>query len=207
MKDDGRREVKNALMNILFFPGLGSLRSGRRVAGASQLLLFLAGNALVLTWFFKVISQYYALMFGDEKPQSVAWIGECGGVLVVISWLWSCVTSLSLFGEASKPAPVPPRLSSTVNHVAPSPQARPASAALPGWQSDGQVISRTYEFADFAAAMVFVNAVAALAEQTQHHPDIDVRWNKVTLALTTHDAGGLTEKDFALAAACDACLP
>ncbi|MDR3377715.1 MAG: 4a-hydroxytetrahydrobiopterin dehydratase, partial [Verrucomicrobiae bacterium] len=51
------------------------------------------------------------------------------------------------------------------------------------------------------------NAVAALAEQMQHHPDIDVRWNKVTLALTTHDAGGLTEKDFTLAAACDACLP
>ena len=52
--------------------------------------------------------------------------------------------------------------------------------------------------------MKFVNAVAVLAEQAQHHPDLDVRWNKVTLALTTHDAGGLTEKDFALARQCDA---
>jgi 4a-hydroxytetrahydrobiopterin dehydratase len=66
------------------------------------------------------------------------------------------------------------------------------------------VIARTFEFKDFPAAMNFVNAVATLAEQAQHHPDIDVRWNKVTLALTTHDAGGLTEKDFALARQCDA---
>ena len=56
---------------------------------------------------------------------------------------------------------------------------------------------------DFPEAMKFVNAVAEIAEQAQHHPDIDIRWNKVTLALTTHDAGGLTEKDFALARACD----
>ena len=51
--------------------------------------------------------------------------------------------------------------------------------------------------------MKFVNAVAAAAESAQHHPDIDIRWNKVTLALSTHDAGGLTEKDFALARHCD----
>ena len=51
--------------------------------------------------------------------------------------------------------------------------------------------------------MKFVNAVARSAEKACHHPDIDVRWNKVTLALTTHDAGGLTEKDFVLAAKCD----
>ena len=60
-------------------------------------------------------------------------------------------------------------------------------------------ISRTFEFKDFPAAIKFVEAVAALAEQAWHHPDIDIRWNKVTLALTTHDAGGLTEKDFTLA--------
>jgi 4a-hydroxytetrahydrobiopterin dehydratase len=52
--------------------------------------------------------------------------------------------------------------------------------------------------------MKFVNAVATLAEEAQHHPDIDVRWNRVTLALSTHDAGGLTEKDFTLARQCDA---
>ena len=49
------------------------------------------------------------------------------------------------------------------------------------------------------AAMKFVNAVADIAEKSQHHPDIDIRWNKVTLALSTHDAGGLTKKDFDLA--------
>ena len=61
------------------------------------------------------------------------------------------------------------------------------------------VISRTFQFKDFPAAIKFVDAVARFAEEAWHHPDIDIRWNKVTLALTTHDAGGLTEKDFALA--------
>jgi 4a-hydroxytetrahydrobiopterin dehydratase len=72
-------------------------------------------------------------------------------------------------------------------------------AAVPEWTRKGAAISRTYQFKDFPAAIQFVNAVAELAEQAWHHPDIDIRWNKVTLALTTHDAGGLTEKDFALA--------
>ncbi|HTV63762.1 MAG TPA: 4a-hydroxytetrahydrobiopterin dehydratase [Verrucomicrobiae bacterium] len=74
---------------------------------------------------------------------------------------------------------------------------------LPNWKPKGEVISRTFEFKDFPAAMKFVNAVAEAAEQAWHHPDIDIRWNKVTLALTTHDAGGLTEKDFALARKAD----
>ncbi|HEY4417123.1 MAG TPA: 4a-hydroxytetrahydrobiopterin dehydratase [Verrucomicrobiae bacterium] len=76
-------------------------------------------------------------------------------------------------------------------------------AAIPAWQRAGEIISRTYQFKDFPAALKFVNAVGQLAEQVQHHPDIDIRWNKVTLALTTHDAGGLTGKDFALARECD----
>jgi len=62
-------------------------------------------------------------------------------------------------------------------------------------EKEGATIARTYQFKDFPAAIQFVNAVAALAEQAWHHPDIDIRWNRVTLALTTHDAGGLTEKD------------
>jgi 4a-hydroxytetrahydrobiopterin dehydratase len=74
-----------------------------------------------------------------------------------------------------------------------------ALAAVPEWRQLGNAITRTYAFKDFPAAMKFVNAVAGLAEQAGHHPDIDIRWNRVTLALTTHDAGGLTEKDFALA--------
>jgi 4a-hydroxytetrahydrobiopterin dehydratase len=78
-------------------------------------------------------------------------------------------------------------------------QIKSALAALPDWQRQGDTIARTYQFKDFPAAIKFVNAVAELAERAWHHPDIDIRWNKVTLALTTHDAGGLTEKDFALA--------
>ena len=74
-----------------------------------------------------------------------------------------------------------------------------ALATVPEWRRTGSVISRTYQFKDFVAAMKFVNRVAKLAERAGHHPDIDIRWNKVTLALTTHDAGGLTEKDFILA--------
>ena len=67
---------------------------------------------------------------------------------------------------------------------------------LPEWKEKKSVISRVYQFKDFAAAMKFVSAVAKAAEKANHHPDIDIRWNKVTLALTTHDAGGLTENDF-----------
>lgn len=66
------------------------------------------------------------------------------------------------------------------------------------------MIARTFQFKDFPAAVKFVNAAAKLAEQAWHHPDIDIRWNMVTLTLTTHDAGGLTEKDFALARQFDA---
>jgi 4a-hydroxytetrahydrobiopterin dehydratase len=74
---------------------------------------------------------------------------------------------------------------------------------LPEWTRRGGVIRRTYAFSGFPAAMRFVNAVARAAEAAQHHPDIDIRWNRVRLALTTHDAGGLTQRDADLAAACD----
>ena len=76
--------------------------------------------------------------------------------------------------------------------------------AVPRWSLQGQSIVRTFQFKDFAAAIAFVNKVAALAEEAWHHPDIDVRWNTVMLALTTHDAGGLTGRDFSLAASIDA---
>ncbi len=78
-------------------------------------------------------------------------------------------------------------------------QIRNALAALPGWKRRGNSITCTHQFKDFPAAIRFVNAVARLAEKAWHHPDIEIRWNKVTLTLTTHDAGGLTEKDFELA--------
>jgi 4a-hydroxytetrahydrobiopterin dehydratase len=78
-------------------------------------------------------------------------------------------------------------------------QIKSALTAVPEWTEKDAAISRTYQFKDFPAAIQFVNAIAILAEEAWHHPDIDIRWNKVTLTLTTHDAGGLTEKDFALA--------
>jgi len=65
----------------------------------------------------------------------------------------------------------------------------------------------TVELHDFAAALAFVNAVGAAAEAVDHHPDIDIRWNKVRLVLTTHSAGGLTVLDVALAAAIDRLRP
>ena len=71
----------------------------------------------------------------------------------------------------------------------------------PGWERAGGQIRRTYRFRDFREALAFVNRVGGLAEAAGHHPDIDIRYNAVTLTLTTHDAGGLTPKDFDLARA------
>jgi 4a-hydroxytetrahydrobiopterin dehydratase len=70
---------------------------------------------------------------------------------------------------------------------------------LPGWQVESGELVRTFQFSDFRAALSFVNAVAELAENANHHPDIDIRYNRVRLALMTHDAGGITEKDVDLA--------
>lgn len=78
-------------------------------------------------------------------------------------------------------------------------QLKSALASLPTWKKRQSAIQRTFHFKDFAEAIRFVNAVAKVAETAWHHPDIDVRWNKVNLTLTSHDAGGLTEKDFKLA--------
>lgn len=71
--------------------------------------------------------------------------------------------------------------------------------SLSAWQVKNGELTRTFEFEDFRAALRFVNRVGELAEQAAHHPDIDIRYNKVRLALVTHDEGGLTAKDFDLA--------
>lgn len=76
--------------------------------------------------------------------------------------------------------------------------------AIPDWKMEHPEITRTFEFPDFVTALNFVTRVGEKAEALGHHPDIDIRYNKVRLALTSHDAGGLTEKDFQLAASCDA---
>ncbi|MCI0630174.1 MAG: 4a-hydroxytetrahydrobiopterin dehydratase [Phycisphaerales bacterium] len=77
-------------------------------------------------------------------------------------------------------------------------------AAYPEWSLIGDSMQRTFGFDDFVSAMAFVSRVADLAEEFQHHPDILIRYNKVTLTLSTHDAGGLTGKDFTLAGEIDA---
>ncbi len=78
---------------------------------------------------------------------------------------------------------------------------------LPEWSLNGESLQRTFGFDDFVGAMAFANRIADVAQQMQHHPDIMIRFNKVTLTLTTHDAGGLTEQDFSLARATDGCVP
>lgn len=70
---------------------------------------------------------------------------------------------------------------------------------LPNWSQDGQTITTVRTFKDFIAAIDFVNKLVEPAEAAGHHPDITISYNKVTISLTTHDAGGLTEKDFAMA--------
>lgn len=80
-------------------------------------------------------------------------------------------------------------------------------AELPQWSLNGESLQRTFRFEDFSGAMEFVNRIADLAEQMQHHPDVMIRYNKVTLSLTTHDAGGLTERDFSLARSTEGCIP
>jgi 4a-hydroxytetrahydrobiopterin dehydratase len=77
---------------------------------------------------------------------------------------------------------------------------------LADWTREGDQIRKLFKLASFPGAIGFVTQVAFLAEAANHHPDIDIRWRKVTLALTTHDAGGLTEKDFDLAAQIDEIL-
>ncbi len=80
-----------------------------------------------------------------------------------------------------------------------------ACSELTGWEADPEVpsISREYQFPTFPAAVRFVDFVAELAEAADHHPDIDIRYNRVRLTLSTHSAGGVTDKDFALARAID----
>jgi 4a-hydroxytetrahydrobiopterin dehydratase len=73
----------------------------------------------------------------------------------------------------------------------------------PDWAKQGDAISRVYEFADFNESMGFVTRVALVAERADHHPDIDIRWNKVTLTLSTHSEGGITPKDLDMADRCD----
>ena len=72
-------------------------------------------------------------------------------------------------------------------------------ATLPGWAREGDEIVKTFDCGTFPAAIAFVVRIGFFAERADHHPDLDVRWKRVRVALTTHDAGGLTGKDLDLA--------
>jgi 4a-hydroxytetrahydrobiopterin dehydratase len=72
------------------------------------------------------------------------------------------------------------------------------------WGREGGEIVKVWSGKDFAQALAFVNAVGRVAEEANHHPDIDIRWNRVTLRLATHSVGGVTERDLDLAARVDA---
>jgi 4a-hydroxytetrahydrobiopterin dehydratase len=75
--------------------------------------------------------------------------------------------------------------------------------AVPDWAKRAGIIFRTFKFKNFLTGLAFVNRIARKAQKLDHHPDIDIRYDKVKLTLTTHDAGGLTKQDFILAKQCD----
>lgn len=81
-----------------------------------------------------------------------------------------------------------------------------ALSAIPGWTRRGNTLTRTFEFPAFPAAIAFVDRIAVAAERMDHHPDIDIRYTKVTCTLSTHSAGGITPRDFKLAEAIDESL-
>ena len=72
-------------------------------------------------------------------------------------------------------------------------------AGLDGWEREGDAIQRTFELGDFKGSVDFVNRLTPEAEGMNHHPDLAISWNKVTVTITTHSEGGLTENDFELA--------
>lgn len=76
-----------------------------------------------------------------------------------------------------------------------------ALGGLSGWTRRGDLLTKTFTFPTFADGIAFVDRIAKIADARQHHPDIDIRYTKIMLCLSTHDAGGITEKDLELAAA------
>jgi hypothetical protein len=97
--------AKNAaFVNQCATPGLGSLMARRWIAGSGQLALAVTGFVMVAVWFVEMMLQYYGQISGNMQPHPVGWIGETGGILFVVSWLWALVTSFSLFFEARRNA-------------------------------------------------------------------------------------------------------
>ena len=109
-----RTKARNCvLINQLATPGLGSIMAGRRVAGAGQLLLAVAGFVMVIGWFVLNAINTYNQIVNDAEPKSAAWLGEAGGLTFLAAWVWAWVTSLQILRsvQEKEPARLPPRLS------------------------------------------------------------------------------------------------
>jgi 4a-hydroxytetrahydrobiopterin dehydratase len=87
------------------------------------------------------------------------------------------------------------------------PEIQSALNDLPGWKHSGKTIEQTFKFADFIAAIAFVNRIAEAAERANHHPDIAIHYNQVTLSLWSHDSGGVTKRDLKMAATINTLQP
>ncbi len=201
-----RATVRNVmLLNLLATPGLGTLVAGRWMEGLCQLGLSVAGFAALMIWFIRQMIPYYGMMFGDSNAPPVDFfLLKLGAALFLFAWVWSLFTGSMLSKQVSQQEKAAIQMFGAGQLKLSGPEILQSMATIPDWQRQGEVISRVYTFKDFPAAIKFVNAVALLAERVQHHPDLDIRWNKVLLQFTTHDAGGLTERDFAMARQCDA---
>ena len=95
--------------------------------------------------------------------------------------------------------PVSPAIPRAMSQLFTNKEIKEAIKDLPSWDVEGKTIERIFEFDDFEMAIDFVNGVAELAQDAEHHPDMDIRFNKVRVILSTHSKGGLTENDFDLA--------
>jgi hypothetical protein len=99
------------LINQFATPGLGSLMAGRWFSGIPQILLALAGCGLVVAWVALTLRESYKLMDFSAEPVSYAWLGETGGVIFAVSWIWALITSIQIFREAkTRPPALPPEL-------------------------------------------------------------------------------------------------
>jgi hypothetical protein len=109
-----RAKARNCvLINQLATPGLGSLMARRWVAGLGQLLLAVAGFAMVVGWFALFAINFYNLMADGSEPKAVGWLGGAGALTFGVSWLWALVTSFQILRSVKQPEPAaePPRLS------------------------------------------------------------------------------------------------
>ncbi|NET05306.1 MAG: 4a-hydroxytetrahydrobiopterin dehydratase [Symploca sp. SIO2B6] len=109
-------------------------------------------------------------------------------ILIIISIL-SLLTNISIATETNE----------TQTRLLNSTEINQQLQNLPGWTTNGKQLSRTFQFKNFVEAIDFVNLLVEPAQTARHHPDISISYNRVTISLTTHDAGGLTQQDFALA--------